>query len=499
MAAVVDCSDDAIITQDLDGIITSWNKTAERLFGYTAKEVVGKPVALLVPPDRSDEEPAILARIRRGERIEHYETVRQRKEGTLLNISITVSPVKDDRAKIIGASQVARDISAQKDSQEALRFMAAIVQSSDDAIITKNLDGIITSWNGSAERLFGYTVAEAIGKPVAMLVPPDRESEEPGILARLRRGERIDHFETLRRHKDGTLLDISLTVSPVKDEHGTVIGASKVARDITHRKRMEHELNQARQSLSAANADLEKRVSERTASLQRAISQMEEFSYSVSHDLRSPIRAMKGYAATLLEDYAHDRMLDDDGRERLGRIVRSGDRMERLINDVLTYSRLARLETFMQPVAVDRLVADIIQQYDNLQPPNAQVFIRHPLQPVLAHEPSLTQVISNLLANGVKFVAPGIQPRVHVWTEACDGHVRLSIQDNGIGIKPEYQNRLFGMFERIHQNKEYEGTGIGLAIVRKAVEKMGGTVGVKSDGMTGSIFWIELDRAPETK
>jgi len=377
--------------------------------------------------------------------------------------------------------------------------MAAIVESSDDAIVTKDLNGIITSWNNSAERLFGYTAEEAIGKPVAMLVPADRHNEEPGILARLRRGERIDHYETVRRHKDGTLRDISLTVSPVKDEHGTIVGASKVARDITNRKRMERELRQAQESLAVANAELERRVSERTASLQRAIAQMEEFSYSVSHDLRSPVRAMKGYAATLLEDYGPGQELDEDGRERLDRIVRSGNRMERLINDVLTYSRLARTEASIQPVAVDKLVPEIVQQYEAMQPPHAQVFIRQPLQPVLGHEASLTQAISNLLANGVKFVAPGTQPKIHVWTEASDGHVRLSIQDNGIGIKPQYQNRLFGMFERVHQNNDYEGTGIGLAIVRKAVEKMGGIIGVKSDGITGSIFWIELPAAPQTK
>jgi len=369
-------------------------------------------------------------------------------------------------------------------------FLAAIVESSDDAIITKDLDGVITSWNKGAEKIFGYSASEVIGKAVAILIPPERENEEPNILSRLRRGECIDHYETVRRHKDGSFLDISLTVSPVRDADGIVIGASKVARDITQRKRVQAELLMARDQLARSNQELEHRVAERTASLQQAVTQMEEFSYSVSHDLRSPIRAMKGFALAALED--HGAQLNQEVRDYLDRIIRSGSRMERLIHDVLTYSRLARNEINLVPVAIDKLVPDIVQQYPAMQPPRAQIFVRHPLQPVIGHEPSLTQAISNLLANAVKFVRPGVTPAVNVWTEAQSAHVRLWIQDNGIGIKPEYQSRLFGMFERIHQDPGYDGTGIGLAIVRKSVERMGGCVGVNSDGEHGSSFWVEL-------
>jgi PAS domain S-box-containing protein len=377
-----------------------------------------------------------------------------------------------------------------RQAQLQAHFLAAIVESSDDAIITKDLNGIITSWNKGAEKIFGYTASEVIGRPVAILIPRERENEEPNILSRLRRGERIDHYETVRRHKDGSLLDISLTVSPVRDADGIVIGASKVARDITQRKRVQAELLMARDQLARSNEELEQRVAERTASLQKAVTQMEEFSYSVSHDLRSPIRAMKGFALAALED--HGEQLNQEVRDYLDRIIRSGSRMERLIHDVLTYSRLARNEINLLPVAIDKLVPDIVQQYPAMQPPRAQIFVRHPLHPVIAHEPSLAQAISNLLVNAVKFVRPGVTPAVNVWTEAQNAHVRLWIQDNGIGIKPEHQSRLFGMFERIHQDPAYDGTGIGLAIVRKSVERMGGLVGVNSDGEHGSSFWVEL-------
>lgn len=379
-------------------------------------------------------------------------------------------------------------------SGERWRYLAAVVESSDDAIITKNLDGFITSWNNGAERLFGYTTAEVVGKHISILIPADRQDEEPGILARLRKGIRIDHYETIRQRKDGTLLDISLTVSPVRDAKGRIIGASKIARDITHRKNAERELHEARDELSRINRELEQRVQQRTASLQEAIAQMEEFSYSVSHDLRAPVRAMKGYAEALLEDYGE--RLDGKARHFLERILRGSTRMEHLIHDVLTYTRVARSQIRLTPVSLNKLIKEVIEQYPQMQPPSAEITVHEPLAEVLAHEPSLTQAVSNLLSNSVKFVPAGVKPRVDVRTEQHNGTVKLWVEDQGIGINPKYQNRLFGMFEKVHHIPEYEGTGIGLAIVRKAAEKMGGSVGVQSDGISGSKFWIELPAAP---
>ncbi|HEV2762581.1 MAG TPA: PAS domain S-box protein, partial [Pyrinomonadaceae bacterium] len=370
LAAVIDSADDAIITKTLEGVITSWNPGAQRLFGYTAEEVIGKPVTILFPPDHLDEEPSILARIRAGQRVEHYETVRRRKDGSLVNISLTVSPIRKPDGTIIGASKIARNVTDQKQAQETLRAQAeviaqaydaiflrdasnaitlwnrgaeriygytqeealgrsphellrtvppvplqeiyeslrregywegellhtrkdgeqivvetrwatvrdaagrttsileitrdvterrrdevrlrhaaAIVENSDDAIISKDLDGVIRSWNPGAERLYGYTAEEAVGRPVTMLIPDDRPDEEPVILARIRAGERVDHYETVRVAKDGRVLNVSLTVSPVRDATGRVVGASKIARDITARKRAEAELSQSRAQL----------------------------------------------------------------------------------------------------------------------------------------------------------------------------------------------------------------------------------------------------------
>jgi signal transduction histidine kinase len=235
---------------------------------------------------------------------------------------------------------------------------------------------------------------------------------------------------------------------------------------------------------------LEALVSDRTSSLRQIMTQLEEFSYSVSHDLRAPVRAMRGYAEVVLQD--HGWRLDQEARDLLARIGRSGDRMDRLIQDLLTYSRISRLEVTLEPVSLDKLVREVVQQYPDMRPEKADIEVEGPLPDVVAHEPSLTQVVSNLLSNAVKFMPPHQRPRVRVSAHQGEARARLWIVDNGIGIKPEHQSRLFGMFERLHPSSEYEGTGIGLAIVRKAIERMNGSVGVESDGVSGSRFWVDL-------
>jgi len=217
LGAIVDSSDDAIVSKTLEGVITSWNRGAERLFGYAATEAVGQHISLIIPEDRRAEEDDVLARLRRGERVDHFETVRRAKDGHLVPVSLTISPVRDTRGVVIGASKVARDITERHQSDELRARLAAIVDSSDDAIVSKTLDGVVTSWNRGAERLFGYTAAEAVGQHISLIIPEDRKEEEDHVLARLRRGERIDHFETVRQAKDGRQVHISLTVSPLRD------------------------------------------------------------------------------------------------------------------------------------------------------------------------------------------------------------------------------------------------------------------------------------------
>ena len=232
-ASVINSSNDAITTRDLDGLITSWNPAAEKLYGYTAAEAIGQPLTILAPPNEPRAMEMALERIKQGERVEHFETTRVRKGGALVSISLSASPIRDEFGELVGVCGIARDIGPRKQMEARLRLYESLVNSSDDSIITRDLAGLITSWNPASARMYGYTAAEAVGQRLSMLVPPEQPEELEMIMARLRRGERVDHFETLRVRKDGVQIPVSLSISPVYDEFGVLAGACAIARDIS--------------------------------------------------------------------------------------------------------------------------------------------------------------------------------------------------------------------------------------------------------------------------
>lgn len=253
--------------------------------------------------------------------------------------------------------------------------------------------------------------------------------------------------------------------------------------------RLNRALSDLLDDLQAANRNLEATA----ARLRDANEELEAFAYSVSHDLRAPLRAMEGFAQALLEDYAGE--LDPQGEDYARRIMRAAQRMDRLIQDLLAYSRVSRMEIRRSPVRLRQAIEEALGNLaEEIQARGAQVAIEEPLPTVLAHRSVLVQAVTNLLSNAVKFVAHGVQPRVRIWAEERGERVRLWVEDNGIGIAPEHHERIFRVFERLHGVETYPGTGIGLAIVRKGVERMGGQVGVESEVGQGSRFWVELDR-----
>jgi PAS domain S-box-containing protein len=479
----------AVYACDEEGRITFFNRRAAELWGREPKLNEDQQKfcgavrcwfdGQVIPPDKT---PMAVA-VREGKAFRDLEPEFEAPDGTKRSVLVNIAPLYDGAGKQCGAINVFIDVTERKRADASAARLAAIVEHSEDAIFSTDPQGIITSWNRGAQRLYGYSSVEAIGNCVTMILPENRRDEEQRILQRICAGEALENFETVRQRKDGTQFHVSLTVSPVKGPNGKITGVSKVARDITDKVR--------------AKENMEAMIAERTASLRDALGQMEEFSYSVSHDLRAPIRAIHAYATVLLED--HFSQLDNSARGYVQKIQRNSERMTRLTQDVLSYSRLARSEIRLETISLDSLIRDIIDQYENLQEPNAHLAIASPLGNVLGHEVSLGQCVANILNNATKFIAPGVKPMVRIRTEINGNRVRLWFEDNGIGIKPHHKDRIFQMFERVHPEGTYEGTGIGLTIVRKAMEKMGGRVGVESDGENGSRFWLELHAGAEMK
>ena len=449
LAAIVDSSDDAIVSKTLDGIITSWNRGAEKLFGYTAAEAVGQPIFLIVPEDRIEEERDVLARLRRGEKIDHFETVRRTKDGCDVYVSLTVSPVRDAHGHIVGASKVARDVSERRRNEELRARLAAIVDSSDDAIVSKTLDGVITSWNRGAERLFGYTAAEAIGQPIFLIIPEDRIAEEHDVLARLRRGEKVDHFETVRRTKDGGEVHISLTVSPIRDGAGRIVGASKVARDISERVR-------AQEALKRAHEELEKRVRERTAELASA---NEALRFEMIERDRAERQRIRLLTRVILGEEDERRRIARELHDQLGQQLTA----LRLTLEMLKGAPTDRMEPRTQIETLEELALqldrDVAFRVSELRPAELETlgleaaltdhvrrWSKHFGIPVHLHtnrladerltaelETTLYRLAQEALNNVVKHARAD---RVDVVLERQADHLSLIIEDNGQGFDP---------------------------------------------------------------
>jgi PAS domain S-box-containing protein len=361
-------------------------------------------------------------------------------------------------------------------------YLAAIVASSDDVIVSKTLDGVITSWNPGAERVLGYSSAEAVGRHIKMIIPPERWPEEDDVLARIRRGERVDHFETVRRAKDGHLLNISLTVSPIKDQNGKIIGASKVARDITERKEAERELGR-----------LLLREKEFRAQAEEANRLKDEFLAVVSHELRTPLNAIVGWASLL-----RMRKLDDQTMRAIETIERNAQAQNQLIGDLLDVSRIVsgQLRLNIRPF---ELVSVINAAIEVIGPSADAKSIRittqlDPAAGSLVGDPDrLQQIFWNLLSNAVKFTP--IHGEIRIELRRNNSHVEFAVSDTGKGIEPKMLPYVFDRFRQADSSttREHGGLGLGLAIVRHLVELHGGVALAHSDGEgKGAEFIVQL-------
>jgi PAS domain S-box-containing protein len=484
---------DAVMVTNAEGRITFLNAEAEKLTGWKNSEARDQPLPnvfhIINEETRQPVDNPVDKVLRLGVVVGlANHTLLVSRNGAEIPIDDSAAPIRQPDGSFHGVVVIFRDCTIQRSAEENSARLAAIVTSSEDAIISKNLDGFIQSWNIAAERLFGYKPEEIIGRSIMTLVPADRHQEEAFILGRIRQGQKVERLETVRVTKDGRHIPVSLSISPVKDSKGRIIGASKILHDVT-------EIVAAREALSQARKELESLVGERTAKLQEMVDELQHVSYAITHDMRAPLRAMSAFAGLVSEKLAAS--ADAETHEYCRRIQLAAGRLDKLIQDALQYTKAVLREMPPEPVDLSKLLPSLIETYPNLQPDKADIYIEGQLPVVMGNDALLTQCFSNLLGNAVKFVARGTRPRVHIRSETTGAMARICVQDNGIGIPQHAHERLFKMFQRLTIG--YEGTGIGLAIVRKFVERMGGRVGAESEAGIGSRFWMELRLAHPPK
>jgi PAS domain S-box-containing protein len=460
--------------------VTFLNPIAEALTGFPSVDAVGKPLEsvfrIMNEHTRLPVENPI-KRVLESGRIEGLanHTALVARNGDIFLIEDSAAPIRDANGNVAGVVMVFRDVTERRRARAALdelrNRLSAVVESSDDAILTKTLDGVITTWNDGAQRMFGYAAHEMVGRPVTVLFPPGYIEEEDTIIGKLKRGERVDHYETVRMRKDGTRIDVSLSVSPIRDANGTIVGASKIARDITDSKRAE-------------------------VALREADRRKDEFLATLAHELRNPLAPIRQAAMIAQAPTA------TDAQKRWSHdvISRQVHHMALLLDDLLDISRITRGTLELRPemtglaevvdaaVETARPIIDAKRHTLTVEtPPEAVHFAADPLR--------MAQVLSNLLTNAAKYTDPGGQIRLRA--TADEAAVNISVADTGVGIEPEAMPGLFNMFSQVKsmQDRSEGGLGIGLALSRGLVELHGGTIEVTSAGTgRGSEFTVRLPR-----
>ena len=469
--------------EDPAGVFVHVNDRFCSLARRTREELVGQNSRILNSGYHSKEFFSNLWNTIQNGRVWRGDLRNRAGDGSLYWVDATIVPTFDLQGQPRQYVCIATDITERKKTETAASQLAAIVTSSDDAIVGKDLRGIVTSWNAGAERIFGYSEAEMIGQPIRRLIPGDRQIEEERILATIARGETVRHFDTVRVRKDGTKIPVSVTVSAIRDFGGRIVGASKVAREISDRKRAEN-------TIRKLNASLEQRVAERTAQLEAANRELEAFSYSVSHDLRAPLRAIDGFSQAVVEDFGA--LLPPEGQRYLETIRASARRMGALIDDLLTFARLNRLEMKRQPIDTAALVHDCLEEL-GAPWPDRKVDVRVAELIESSGDPSLLkQVWLNLLSNALKYSRNREHATIEIGSTGTRPNPIFFVRDNGAGFDMRYADKLFGVFQRLHHADEFEGTGVGLAIVQRIVTRHGGRIWAEAGVDKGATFFFTL-------
>ncbi len=555
-AAIVEFSNDAIISKNLNGIITSWNPAAERIFGYTSQEAVGQSMLMLLLPDQANEEFMILERIARGERIDNFESVRVRKDGKLIQVSVTISPIRNTAGKIIGASKIARDITIQKqlekehvEFQKHLQFQA-LFESVPGLFLVLKPDLTIVGVSNAYLQATMTKKEEIAGRWLFDVFPDNPDDVTATGVRNLRASlERVlkngvidtmavQKYDIRRPESEGGKFEVrywSPVNSPVfgvdgkieyiihRVEDVTKFVMQKQTRDIQEKptsemlekmERMESEifirtleLQELNQNLRKANDELEKRETDlqesqqkvqklnadlilRATQLESANKELESFSYSVSHDLRAPLRSIDGFSQALLEDY--EDTLDEQGKGYLHRVRAASQRMAQLIDDLLNLSRVSRAEMTNEKVNLSEIARGIAQELQRTEPGRRVIFNIAEGITVEGDARLLRVVLDNLLGNAWKYTSKREHATIEFGGMNDSEIVSYFVRDNGAGFDMAYSNKLFGAFQRLHGTDEFPGTGVGLATVQRIIHRHGGKVWAEAENEKGATFYFTI-------
>ncbi|SDT74659.1 hybrid sensor histidine kinase/response regulator [Actinoplanes derwentensis] len=486
LAAVVECSDDAVIAMNLEATIESWNSGAQRMFGYRADEVIGTNIAIITPRAGMTSLPALFARIRRGEVTGHYETRAVRRDGTRLDVSASFWQLRDATGAVCGAAASCRDITESKRAGEAQRVLAAVVDGSDDAIVAKTLDGTITAWNPGAQRMYGYRPDEAIGRNITLITLPEESAELVGILARLADGEHIDHYETRRVRKDGTVLNVSVSISPICDDNGTVTGASAITRDITDRMRAE-----------AERRDL----AERSQHAQR-LQSLGHLAGGIAHDFNNLLAIILNYSAFIID-------VSDTGdavRADAQKIRTAAERGTALTRQLLVFARGEPAST--RRFDLNTVVADAQNLLERTIGADITLIARPASHPAVinADRGQIDQALLNLVLNARDAMPDGGTLIIEVGTTDLDdtaidlqpalplgSYARVLVSDTGVGMSREVTRHILEPF--FTTKPKGRGTGLGLATVYGIVTQAGGGLNIYSEVGIGTTIRLYLPLA----
>ena len=464
--------DYAIFKLDGAGRVSTWNAGAEHIKGYRAEEIVGRHFSVFYPPEAVDAgKPArLLALAARDGRVED-EGWRVRKDGSRFWADVSITALRDSEGAVIGFAKVTRDLTARKEAEDALRrseqtFQLLVESIQDYAIFMLDPDGRIASWNASAERIKGYSAHEIIGEHFSIFYPPEDVAQgKPRWELESAEREGRHEDEGWRLRKDGSRIWANVVISPMRDAQGSLIGFAKVTRDLTQRRRTEQALTQTNQEL-------------------------ERFSYSVSHDLRAPLRAIHGYAQALWDDHAEE--LGAEGKRLLAVIRDSAKLGGQLIDGLLNFSRVGRQALARTPVDLTALAESVVAELRQTQGSVAVEVALAPLPPASGDGALLRQVLLNLIGNAFKFTGKRAHPKVEIGAEQNGSEVAYYVKDNGVGFDMEYANKLFGVFQRLHRPDEFEGTGVGLALAQRIIQRHGGRIWAEGKVNEGATFSFTL-------